>query len=65
MCKKKEFKTTILGKFLFGNNNLSNTDKEIRMREYEEQKSIFHRKLKSVGIILILGLVYFLVSLII
>ena len=47
------------------NNNLSNTEKETRMREYEEQKSIFHRKLKSVGIILILGLVYFLVSLII
>lgn len=65
MSKKKEFKTTMLGKFLFGNNNLSNTEKETRMREYEEQKSIFHRKLKSVGIILILGLVYFLVSLII
>ena len=65
MSEKKKFKTTKLGKFFLGNNNLNNTDKEVRLREYEEQKSIFHRKLKSVGIILILGLVYFLVSLII
>lgn len=64
MSKKKEFKNTMLGKFLFGNNNLSNTNKEIRMREYEEQKSIFHRKLKTLGIILLFGVVYFLVSLI-
>ena len=65
MSDKKKFRHTELGTFLFGNNNLSNTDKEIRMREYEEQKSVFHRKLKAVGIILILGVVYFLVSLII
>ena len=61
MSEKKEFKTTKLGKFLLGNNNLNNTDKEVRLREYEEQKSIFHRKLKAVGIILLLGVVYFLI----
>jgi len=59
--RKKKFKTTKLGKFFLGNNNLNNTDKEVRLREYEEQKSIFHRKLKAVGIILLLGVVYFLI----
>lgn len=61
MIEKKEFKTTKLRKFLLGSNNLNNTDKEVRLREYEKQKSIFHRKLKAVGIILLLGVVYFLI----
>ena len=61
MSEKKKIKTTKLGKFFLGNNNLNNTDKEVRLREYEEQKSVFHRKLKALGIILLLGVVYFLI----
>ena len=44
MSGKKEFRQTKLGLFFLGNNNLSNPDKEIRMREYELQKRNFHRK---------------------
>tara|TARA_B100001564_G_C20066926_1_gene414442 strand:- start:180 stop:380 length:201 start_codon:yes stop_codon:yes gene_type:complete len=60
MSGKKEFRHTKLGLFFLGNNNLSNPDKEIRMREYELQKRNFHRKLKSLWFSLLLGVVYFL-----
>ena len=60
MRNKKKFRHTDLGTFLFGNNNFSNPDKEIRMREYELQKRYFHRRLKLMGFSLLLGVVYFL-----
>jgi len=60
MSDKKKFRHTELGTFLFGNNNLSNPDKEIRMREHELQKRYFHRRLKLLGVSLLLGVVYFL-----
>ena len=60
MSDKKKFRHTELGTFLFGNNNLSNPNKEIRMREHERQKRYFHGRLKLLGLSLLLGVVYFL-----